>query len=219
MTPRRISVVERIMSANDDLALANRKLLDDRGVHAINMMASPGAGKTTLLLTTIKTLEGRRRLGVIEGDLASSVDADKIRAAGRPAIQINTGGNCHLDANQVGQALGDLPLEALDLVFIENVGNLICPVGFALGEHTRIALSSVPEGDDKPHKYPSIYANVDALVITKTDLLPYIPFDMAEFRRLVRGLNPAIRIFEVSCVTGAGMEEWTAWLMELTERR
>jgi hydrogenase nickel incorporation protein HypB len=219
MTSRRIPVIERIMSANDELALANRKTFDDHGVHGINMMASPGAGKTTLLLKTIEALAGRRQLGVIEGDVASSVDTDKIRTVGRPAVQINTGGNCHLDANQVQQALMELPLAELDLVFIENVGNLICPVGFALGEHTRLALASVPEGDDKPLKYPSIFANVDALVITKADLLPYIPFDETEFRRLVRGLNPEIRIFEVSCVTGAGMEEWIAWLMELTEKR
>lgn len=216
MSTRRIPVIERIMRANDDLALRNREILDAHRVQAINIMASPGAGKTSLIIRTFQALEGRLRVAAIEGDLASEVDSDRVRAAGAPAVQINTGGGCHLDAVQVQKALGDLLLDDIDLLFIENVGNLICPVGFALGEHMRVAISSVPEGDDKPHKYPSIFANVDALVINKTDLLPYIPFDMAEFQRLVRGLNPDIPIFEVSCVTGAGMDEWTDWLIELT---
>ena len=217
MSPKRIPVIERIMSANDELATRNRQTLDAHQVHAINIMASPGAGKTTLIIGTIEALDGRLRVGAIEGDLASTVDTDKVRAAGVPATQINTGGQCHLDANQVAQALDQLPLTDLDLIFIENVGNLVCPVGFALGEHTRVAISSVPEGDDKPHKYPSIFANVDALVISKTDLLPWIPFDMDEFRRLVRGLNPDIRIFEVSCVSGQGLDAWAEWLIELTQ--
>ena len=134
--------------------------------------------------------------------MASSVDTDKVRAAGVPAVQINTGGNCHLDAPQVRGALEQLPLAETDLLFIENVGNLICPVAFDLGEHTRLAIASVPEGDDKPHKYPGIYSAVDVLVLTKIDLLPYVPFNRAEFRRLVTSLNPCIRIFELSCVSG-----------------
>lgn len=218
MSTKRIPVIERIMSANDELALRNRATLDAHGIHAVNIMASPGGGKTSLILRTAEALKGRRSLAVIEGDLASTVDADKVRAAGVPAVQINTGGGCHLDAIQIQQALEQLPLDEIDLVFIENVGNLVCPVGFALGEHTRVAISSVPEGDDKPHKYPSIFANVDALVINKVDLLPYIPFDMPAFRRLVRGLNPDIRLFEVSCVTGAGLEAWAQWLIELTDK-
>jgi hydrogenase nickel incorporation protein HypB len=216
MSPKRIPIVERIMSANDALALNNRKTLDEHGVHAINMMASPGAGKTTLIIETVRALAGTLHVGAIEGDLASTVDADKVRASGAAAVQINTGGQCHLDATQVGQGLAQLDLDALDLLFIENVGNLVCPVGFALGEHTRVGISSVPEGDDKPLKYPSIFANVDALVITKTDLLPWIPFDVSEFRRLVRSLNPEIQIFEVSCVSGAGLDQWIEWLIELT---
>ena len=217
MSPKRIPVVERIMGANDTLALENRARLDAHGVHGINVMASPGAGKTTLLIETARRLAGQRRMAVIEGDVASDVDATQVRAAGVPAVQINTGGGCHLDATQLRQGLDQLDLDGVDLLFIENVGNLICPVGFALGEHTRVALASVPEGDDKPHKYPSIYANVDALVITKVDLLPWIPFDRAEFRRLVRSLNPSIRLFEVSCISGAGLGEWIAWLLELTD--
>jgi len=217
MSPDRIPVIERIMGANDELALQNRRMLDAHHVHAINIMASPGAGKTTLILSTAKALQGRQRLAVVEGDVASSVDADKVRAIGVPAVQINTGGGCHLDANQLREALEQLNLDEVDLLFIENVGNLICPVGFALGEHTRVAIASVPEGDDKPHKYPGIYSAVDALVVTKVDLLPWIDFDMAEFQRLVRSLNPDIRIFQVSCVTGEGMAEWVNWLLTLTQ--
>jgi hydrogenase nickel incorporation protein HypB len=219
MSPDQVPVVERILRANEDLAARNRHVLDMHHVHGINVMASPGAGKTTLIIRTAQALQGRRSIAVIEGDIASSVDAEKVRAAGVPAVQINTGGNCHLDAVQVQKALGQLSLEGVDLLFIENVGNLICPVAFDLGEHTRVALASVPEGDDKPHKYPGIYAAVDALVITKTDLLPWVPFNLAEFRRLVRGLNPDIRLFEVSSVTGAGLDEWVQWLMELTARK
>ena len=218
MTARRVPVIERIMSANDTLALRNREILDEHRVHAINIMASPGAGKTSLILRTIEALSGRRAIAAIEGDLASDVDAQKVRAAGVCAVQINTGGGCHLDAAQVHGAIEQLPLDDIDLLFVENVGNLVCPVGFALGEHTRVGISSVPEGDDKPYKYPSIFGNVDALVVNKVDLLPYIPFDMAAFCRLVRGLNPDIRLFEVSCQSGAGLEEWAQWLMELTPK-
>ena len=213
MTPEQIPVVEQILGANDAAAARNRALLDAHGVHGVNVMASPGAGKTTLITRTALALRERRRVAVIEGDVASSVDADKVRALGLPAVQINTGGGCHLDALQVGAALDQLPLSEVDLLFIENVGNLICPVGFDLGEHTRVAIASVPEGDDKPHKYPGIYSAVDVLVISKADLLPYIPFDLDEFRRLVRSLNPDIAIFVVSCTTGAGMDEWIEWLL------
>ncbi|MBC7236074.1 MAG: hydrogenase nickel incorporation protein HypB [Chloroflexi bacterium] len=217
MAAKRIPVVERIMNANDQVALENRRLFDLYGVHAINIMASPGAGKTALILSTIAALNGRRRVGVIEGDLASDVDAVKVRRVGVPAVQINTGGGCHLDAPQIRSALEELPLKELDLVFIENVGNLVCPVGFALGEHTRLGIASVPEGDDKPHKYPSIFSHIDALVVNKIDLLPYIPFDMDEFQRLVRTLNPQVAIFPLSCVTGEGMDAWIHWLLGLTE--
>lgn len=213
-----IPVVERIMSQHDRVALRNRALLDERGVHAINVMASPGAGKTCFILATAERVRDRLRLAVIEGDLASSVDADKVRAAGLPAVQINTGGNCHLDAIQVGQALAQLPLEEIDLLLIENVGNLVCPATFALGEHTRLAISSIPEGDDKPFKYPFIFANVDVLILNKMDLLSYIPFDVEAFCRTVRGLNPDIAIFPVSCVTGEGLEAWVEWLLQRVQR-
>lgn len=209
----RIPVVERIMGQHDRVARRNRALLDEHHVHAINIMASPGAGKTSVILASLAQLHGRLRLGVIEGDLASSVDADIVRAAGIPAVQVNTGNGCHLDAIQVGQALAQLPLDELDLVLIENVGNLVCPVAFALGEHMRLAIASVPEGDDKPLKYPSIYSSVDVLVLNKIDLLPYVAFDRTRFERLVRGLNPDIRVFAVSCTTGEGVGEWVNWLL------
>ncbi|NLG28401.1 MAG: hydrogenase nickel incorporation protein HypB [Chloroflexi bacterium] len=216
MSTRSIPVIERIMGANDSLAQANRALLDAHRVHAVNLMAAPGAGKTTFIIAIANALRGRRRVAVLEGDVASDIDAARVRAAGIPATQVNTGGACHLDAPLVRAGLERLDLDAADLLFIENVGNLVCPVGFALGEHTRVALASIPEGDDKPLKYPSIYSAVDALVITKVDLRPYLPFDMPEFRRLVRSLNPEIRLFEVSAVTGEGLEELVAWLAELS---
>ncbi|NLX44174.1 MAG: hydrogenase nickel incorporation protein HypB, partial [Chloroflexi bacterium] len=146
------------MRANDTQAHDNRDTFDRHGIHVINVMSSPGAGKTTLLLDTIRRVRGELRIGAIEGDLASSVDTDKVIAGGAPAVQINTGGGCHLDANQVAGSLGGLPLDQLDVIFIENVGNLVCPAGFALGEHTRLVISSVPEGDDKPIKYPKMFA-------------------------------------------------------------
>ena len=214
MTPEQIRVIEDILGANDSVAAQNRASLDAQGVHCINVMASPGAGKTTLIMHTALALRERLRVAVIEGDVASNVDADRVRAAGFAAVQINTGGGCHLDAPQVRSALRQLTLDHIDLLFIENVGNLICPVGFDLGEHTRLAITSVPEGDDKPHKYPGIYSAVDVLIITKTDLLPYVAFDVGEFRRLVRSLNPDIAIFEVACTTGAGMDEWVEWLFK-----
>lgn len=212
----RIPVVERIMKANDDVALANRKLLDAHGVHAINIIAAPGAGKTSLILAVAAALAGRRRVGVIEGDLASDVDAQKVRAAGLPVHQINTGGGCHLDARQVSAALAQLPLDEIDVLLIENVGNLVCPVSFVLGEHTRLAISSVPEGDDKPHKYPTVFANVDALALNKVDLLTFMPYDVVEFERLVRTLNPEITFFQVSATSGAGIQDLANWLVELT---
>ena len=219
MTTRKIPVIERIMGANDTQAAENRRVFDANGIHVVNIMASPGSGKTSLILETVKRLKDELRIAAIEGDLASTVDTDKVKAGGVPAVQINTGGGCHLDANQVGRSLSELPMENLDLVFIENVGNLVCPVGFALGEHTRVAISSVPEGDDKPYKYPKIFANVDALVINKIDLLPYLPFDVEAYGRLVRGLNPEIEIFALSCVSGEGMDAWIAYLRSLVQAR
>ena len=207
-----VKVVEKIMGANEQIAAQNRRLLDERGIVTVNLMASPGAGKTSLIMRTIEALRDRLRIGAIEGDTASRVDADRVATAGVPVVQINTGGGCHLDAPMVRYALDRLPLDEIDLLLIENVGNLICPADFILGEHVRVLIASVPEGDDKPYKYPGMFSSVDAVVINKTDLLPYLEFDVPAFRRLIAGLNPEARIFEVSCTTGEGVGVWAEWL-------
>ena len=210
----RISIVENIMSANDRLAQENRAVLDKAGVFAINIMASPGAGKTMFILKTLEALQGRLRMGVIEGDLATSIDTEKAVAAGLPAVQINTGGDCHLDAVMVSNALPALPLNELELVIVENVGNLVCPASFALGTHINLLIASIPEGDDKPYKYPGMYRGVQVLVINKIDLLPYVPFNMDYFREGVDILNPGLVTFIVSAKTGEGMLNWVDWLVE-----
>ena len=212
---QRVEIVKRIMDSNEQLAEQNRKKLEDHQVFAINVMASPGAGKTTFILQTIAKLPENMRMGVIEGDTAPvTIDSDKITEAGMPAVQINTGGDCHLDANMVGLAIDQLDLDDIDLLLIENVGNLVCPAGFALGNHANILISSTPEGDDKPYKYPNIYRNIDVLIINKVDLLPYIDFDMDYFRKGVEMLNPGLKTFEVSSKTGEGFERWIEWLDE-----
>ena len=208
-----IPVVENILSANDRMAALNRERLDGAGVLAINFMASPGAGKTSVILKTLEALNGRLRMGVVEGDLATSIDAEKAAAAGLPAVQINTGGGCHLDAAMLAEALPALPLSDLDLLIIENVGNLVCPANFRLGTHLDVLIASVPEGDDKPYKYPGMYRGAHALLINKIDLLPYVPFRMDYFRRGVEILNPGVEIFPVSCRTGEGIARWTDWLV------
>ena len=210
----KVSIVQDILSANDQLAAQNRQLLDRYGICVMNLMASPGAGKTSLILGTIEALRSRVRLGVIEGDIASTVDAERVAAKDVPVVQINTGGQCHLDATMLSRALAQLPLEQLDLLIVENVGNLVCPVDFRLGEDLNVMIASVPEGDDKPYKYPGIFLAVDAVVINKIDLLPYVHFDVAAFRKLVMGMNPDVRFFEVSCETGEGIEVWAEWLVQ-----
>jgi len=210
---QRIPIVENILSANDNMAGRNREILDRAGVFAINIMASPGAGKTSLIIKTLEALHGRLKLGVIEGDLATSIDTDKAIAAGMPAVQINTGGDCHLDAVMVSQALRSLPLSDLDLVIVENVGNLVCPASFQLGTHLNVLIASIPEGDDKPYKYPGMYKGVQALIINKIDLLPYVPFNMDYFQQGVEILNPGLITFPLSAKTGEGMEAWADWLV------
>jgi len=211
---QRVEIVKKILDSNEQLAEQNRKKLDEHQVFAINVMASPGAGKTTFILQTIKNLAEGMRLAVIEGDTAPvTIDADKIAAAGIVAVQINTGGECHLDANMVGLALDQIDLEETDLLLIENVGNLICPASFKLGNHANILISSTPEGDDKPYKYPNIYRNLDVLIINKTDLLPYLDFRMDYFREGVEMLNPGLKTFAVSSKTGEGFHDWMEWLI------
>lgn len=209
----RVQVVEKILNANDQVAGLNRVKLDEKRIFSINLMASPGSGKTSLILQTIQGLNARMQIGVIEGDTAPvTIDADKILAAGMPAVQVNTGGECHLDAVMIDRALNALPLGNLDLVIVENVGNLICPAAFNLGTHANVLIASVPEGDDKPYKYPNIYRGLDVLIINKIDLLPYVSFNMKYFQQGVELLNPGLVTFPVSCKTGEGIEKWIDWL-------
>jgi hydrogenase nickel incorporation protein HypB len=212
MSVKVITVGEDILGANEAKAKVNKELLDRYGVMTINIMSSPGAGKTSLIMQTIEHLKDKVRIGVIEGDVASSVDADKISEEGIPVIQINTAGGCHLDANMVESALAGLPLEEIDLLFIENVGNLICPNAFILGEDRRVMISSMPEGDDKPQKYPAMFTDSDIVLLNKTDLQPHLDFDTESFGKTVTGLNPDVIIFPISCKTGEGMDAWFSWL-------
>jgi len=209
-----IKVLRDVLSANDRIASRNQSRLDKHGILTINVMSSPGSGKTSLILQTIGKLKREARIAVIEGDIASTIDADKVSQQGVTAIQINTAGGCHLDANMTENALNNLPLDDIDLLFIENVGNLVCPAGFALGEHKRTILLSLPEGDDKPYKYPTMFTEADVVLINKIDLLPYLDFDMTSFTKAVSGLNPEVKIFQVSCKTGQGLEGWVSWLEE-----
>ncbi len=214
MTEKRIKIVEKIMNANDQLASVNRQRIEAADAYSINIMASPGAGKTSFIVATIQALlEDDIQMGVIEGDTAPvTIDSDKVSEAGVPAIQINTGGECHLDALMVNNALEQMDLDPLDLVMVENVGNLICPAAFQLGTHSNVLIASVPEGDDKPYKYPNIYRGLEVLIINKIDLLPYLDFNMEYFQEGVEMLNPGLKTFPVSCKTGEGMEKWLAWL-------
>ena len=212
MSVKIITIGEEIFGANEARAAENKALLDAKGVFAVNVLSSPGAGKTSTISLAIDRLKGRFRIGVIEGDVASAVDAEKIAALGMPVVQINTQGGCHLDAGMVRTALDSLPLDEMDILFIENVGNLICPNSFNLGEDTRILIASTPEGDDKPYKYPAMFADTDVVLLNKTDLLPYLNFDAAAVRQAVTGLNPDVTIFPYSCTTGEGTDAWLGWL-------
>ena len=214
----RVQVVEKIMNANDQVAAMNLEQLNANHILSINLMASPGAGKTSFILATIHALAPSLRIGVVEGDTAPvTIDADKITAAGMPAVQINTGGDCHLDAVMLKSGLAQLPLDEIDLLVVENVGNLICPAAFNLGTHLNVLIASIPEGDDKPYKYPAIYRGLDVLIINKTDLLPYVRFNMDYFRQGVEMLNPGLVTFSLSCTTGEGVEDWTNWLKAKVE--
>ena len=208
----RVSVVEDIMSANDRLAADVRAQLAASQVFALNVMASPGAGKTSLITRTVEALRDELRIGAVDGDIATTIDADRVAALGVPAVQINTGGACHLDAAMLQSALPQLPLDDLDLLIIENVGNLVCPATFDLGAHRSVLIASVPEGDDKPYKYPVMYRGVDALVLNKTDVLDAFDFDVDYFRKGVEPLNPGLAFYPVSCKTGEGLDEWLNWL-------
>lgn len=206
-----IPIVENILNANDQLAAQVRKQLDQAGVFALNVMASPGGGKTSVIYKTIETLKDKCRIGVMDGDVVP-IDVERIAALKVPVSLINTGGDCHLDANMVYHALPSLDLGTLDLLIIENVGNLICPASFQLGVHLNVVIASIPEGDDKPYKYPTMFRGADVLLLNKMDLVDYQGFNVDYFRHGIEVLNPGVAFFPISCRTGSGFDAWVAWL-------
>ncbi|SNZ07034.1 Hydrogenase nickel incorporation protein HypB [Persephonella hydrogeniphila] len=207
-----VEVITKILDANDKQAESNRKHFDRHGIFAVNLMSSPGAGKTTLLEKTIELLSDQLKIGVIEGDLETNRDAERIRSKGAPAYQITTGQACHLDAFMVHEGIHNLPLEKLDIVFVENVGNLVCPASYDIGTHLNVVLLSIPEGDDKPAKYPVMFRSADLMLITKTDLLSYFDFDIGKAVNEARALNPKIDIIQLSTKTGEGLDKWIDYL-------
>jgi hydrogenase nickel incorporation protein HypB len=207
-----IEVLEGVFDANEIIAKENRALLDGVGAFMVNLMASPGAGKTSVIMKTLDGVRGRLSCAVIEGDIAGRVDSERIAEAGVPAIQINTGGSCHLEARQVNHALRRMELDDVDLVIVENVGNLVCPAEFKLGEDVKVMILSVAEGHDKPLKYPLMFSESQVLLVNKIDLIGHTDFDMRALEETVRKMNPDVRIFKISCRTGEGVDEWTGWL-------
>ncbi|MDD5205427.1 MAG: hydrogenase nickel incorporation protein HypB [Desulfobacterales bacterium] len=210
----KITVVRAILEANERIADLNRQLFDQSRLYVINLMSSPGAGKTTLLEKTIDGVKNDLRVGVIEGDIQSSQDAERIARKGVPVVQINTGGACHLDGNMIRETFHEFNFNELDLLVVENVGNLVCPAEFRVGEDMKVMILSVAEGDDKPQKYPLMFRESKALLINKIDLLPYVDCSLVKIREDSLRINPDLRIFEVSCKTGEGLEEWFGWLKE-----
>jgi len=214
----KIKMVSRILEANDRIALENRKKFNEADVFVINLMSAPGAGKTSLIEQTIKTLRNNLRIGIIEGDIAGTDDAQRIEGLGIPVIQINTGSACHLDANMINDIIDDFPIKDLDLLIVENVGNLVCPAEFKIGEDMKCMILSVAEGDDKPLKYPLMFRESSALILNKIDLLPHIETDIEKIKRDSLSLNPSLQIFGVSCKTGKGLAQWTEWLQAAVKK-
>ncbi len=210
-----IKVMKNIMDANQKLAQDNREFFLERGIKAVNIMASPGSGKTSTILKLIEAFGDKVHVAVIEGDIASSIDAEKIDKLGKPVIQINTGGGCHLDANMIKSSIDNLYLKDGAILFIENVGNLVCPSSFDLGEGIKMVIASVPEGHDKPYKYTSMFEAADIVVLNKIDLMPYIDFDKDSFYKGVRALNKRAEIIEISCTTGEGVDKLAQWMLNL----
>ncbi len=207
-----ITVVKNILDANDRIAEENRKIFDMENIYVLNLMSSPGAGKTSLVERTIAALQIKYKIGVIEGDIQGSADSERIAKLGVPVVQINTGGACHIDGNMIREALPGLDLTQIDLLIAENVGNLVCPAEFKIGENLKVMVLSTPEGSDKPAKYPLMFQQSEAMIINKIDLLPYVDFDMAKAKRGALSLNPKLKIFEVSCKTSAGLKDLFDWL-------
>ena len=209
-----IKLVKDILEANEVIAAQNRAFFAQQGVYVVNLMGTPGAGKTTLLERTIEGLKGKRKMAVIEGDIATSRDAERIAAHDIPAVQINTGGACHLDGNMVRGGLGQLDLNGIELLVVENVGNLVCPAEFTIGEDAKVMICSVTEGDDKPLKYPLMFQVSSVLLLNKTDLLPHVAFDLERFRGDALKINPCLEIMPLSCQSGEGLDTWLRWLKE-----
>jgi hydrogenase nickel incorporation protein HypB len=210
----KVTVVKNVLDANDRIAAENRELFDRNKVYTINLMSSPGAGKTSLVERTIMALKDKYSIGVIEGDIQDTYDADRIAKLGIPVVQINTGGACHIDGNMIREAFSAFDFDKIDLLIVENVGNLVCPAEFKIGENVKIMLLSTPEGADKPSKYPLMFQESSALLINKMDLMQYVDFDLEKARRDALALNKDLKIFEVSCKTAAGLNDWIAWLTE-----
>jgi hydrogenase nickel incorporation protein HypB len=208
----KVDVSKPIFDRNEKFAAENRALFDEHGVFVLDLLASPGAGKTSTILATIAALRDRYRIAVIEGDIASDVDAQKIKAHGVPAVQINTGGACHLESDMIRRAVDTLDIAEIDLLIIENVGNLVCPTDFDLGENAKVMILSVPEGHDKPYKYPNIFARAEAVILNKYDTMPVFDFDEDEFREVVRRLNATVPVFPMAATKGQGVAEWAEWL-------
>ncbi len=215
---RMVRIEQDILGKNDAYAAGNRKRFAEHGQFAVNLVSSPGSGKTTLLVKTIEQLDGKAPVAVVEGDQQTSNDADRIRATGAPAIQVNTGKGCHLDAHMVGHALERLNLPDDSLLMIENVGNLVCPAAFDLGEAHKVVILSVTEGEDKPLKYPDMFHAADLMILNKTDLLPYLNFDVEKCVEYAHRINPKLQVMQVSATSGAGMAEWVAWLLQGLDR-
>jgi hydrogenase nickel incorporation protein HypB len=214
-----ITIERKVLEKNDEVARQNRALFADHGVFAINMVSSPGAGKTSILERTLERLRETLRIAVIEGDVQTDLDARRVAKYNVPAVQIVTRGGCHLEANLVRDALGNIDLKTCDLLVIENVGNLVCPSNYDLGEAVKVVVASTTEGDDKPLKYPAMFRNASVLIINKTDLLPYLQSDLAVLRENALKINPSLTVFETSCTTGAGIDAWCAWLVENTSQK
>lgn len=213
-----VTIERKVLEKNDEVAARNRVRFRERNIMVINLVSSPGAGKTTLLETTLERLKGKVRIAVVEGDVQTSLDAERVAAYGVPVAQIMTHGACHLDAALVRDAVADMPLEGVQLLVIENVGNLVCPAGYDLGENMKVVVASTTEGDDKPLKYPAMFRNSSVLVINKTDLLAHVDCDLERLQANALSINPTLKVFPLSATTGDGVGAWCTWLTDLVQR-